>query len=137
MPQVLKDLEHYRDNHRFLLILSCAFAELLVSVLVESHCKHAKQINERHRDYSLAVRLTLLHELSVIPDELYVRLSWLRQQRNRAAHQAAFRFTSQHVPQWADKDHRTPDKLFSLCVNLLGVFWNNYVELFREKLPLQ
>lgn len=136
MPKILEDLERYRDNHRFLLILSCAFAELLVSVLIAERCKHAAEINERHRDYPLSVRLTLLHELTIIPHEHYIWLNWLRGQRNDAAHMAAFKFTKERLPAWGGQDHQTTDKLFSLCVNILGVFWNSHVELFREKLPL-
>ena len=136
MPTVLADLERYRSNHRFLLILSCAFAELLVSVLIAEKCKHATEINERNQDYPFAVRLTLLHELGIIPDAHYTWLSWLRRQRNDAAHRADFRFTTERLPEWGGPDHTTPEKLFSLCVNILGGFWNGHVELFREKLPL-
>lgn len=136
MPTVLQDLERYHDNHRFLLILSCAFAELLVSVLIADRCKHAAEINDRHRDYPLSVQLTLLHELNIIPDEYYTWLNWLRTRRNEAAHTATFKFTKERLPAWGGPDHQTPDKLFSLCVNILAIFWNSHVELFREKLPL-
>ena len=136
LPRVLADLEQYRDNHRFLLILSCAFAELLVSVLIDNHCKHAADINDRQRDFPLSVRLTLLHEVNVLADDHYMWLNWLRRQRNDAAHRADFKFTGDRMPPWGGKDHNSPDKLFSLCVNMLGVIWNSHVELFREKLPL-
>lgn len=128
-PQVLVDLERYRDNHRFLLILSCSFAELLVSVLIDRHCKHSSDINDRQRDYPLSVRLTLLHDH-------YIWLTWLRRQRNDAAHRADFKFTDNLMPPWGGADHKSADKLFSLCVNILSVIWNRHVELFRDRLPL-
>jgi hypothetical protein len=90
-----------------LLIFSCAFAELLVSVLIEESCKHAAEINERHRDYPLAVRLILLHELGIIHDAHYVWLNWLRQQPNDAAHRADFKFTKERLPDWGGQDHKT------------------------------
>ena len=136
-PRVLTDLERYRDNHRFLLILSCAFAELLVSVLIEERCKHAAEINNRHRDYPLPIRLTVLHELKVISDDEYVWLRWLRKRRNDAAHKAEFKVSDQMLPDWGGNDHRSPEKLFSLCVNIIAVIWNRHVLLFREKLPLE
>lgn len=137
LPAVLRDLERYRDNHRFLLILSCSFAELLIGTLIEEHCTEGKQINANTRDFSFSARLTLLHEMKILPDIQFQRLNWLRKHRNDAAHKPDFAFTSGSMPSWGGEDHRTPQQLFSLCVNILGVLWNQYVELFREKLPIE
>jgi hypothetical protein len=136
LPSVMRDLERYRDNPRFLLILSCSFAELLIATLIEEHCRNGKRINGNDRDFPFSVRLTLLHEMGVLQDPHFLWLNWLRKQRNNAAHEADFRFTAKSLPAWAGKHHRTPDKLFSLCVNILGLIWNQHVELFRARLPL-
>jgi hypothetical protein len=136
-PQVMRELEHYRDNHRLLLVLSCAFAELMIGTLIEDKCRKGKQINGNNRDFPFSVRLTLLNEMGLLDPVHFDRLNWLRQQRNDAAHKPDFRFTADRLPTWGGDDHRTPDKLFSLCVNVLGVFWNQHVELFRKKLPFE
>jgi hypothetical protein len=136
LPRVLRELEHYRDNHRFLLILSCSFAELLVGTLIEDKCKRGKSINRNSRDFPFSVRLTLLNEMGLLHDLHLQWFDWLRKQRNDAAHNADFRFTADRLPEWGGEAHRTPDKLFSLCANMLCIFWNQHVYLFREKLPV-
>lgn len=135
-PRILCELDHYRENHRLLLVLSCTFAELMIGTLIEAHCKDGKQINKNSRDFPFSVRLTLLRELDLLPENDFVWLNWLRKKRNDAAHKADFRFTADQLPEWGGPEHRTPDKLFSLCTNILGVVWNHHVELFREKLPI-
>jgi hypothetical protein len=136
LPRVLREPEHYRDNHRLLLIVSCSFAELLIGTLIEEKCKNGKQINSNTRDFPFSVRLTLLHEMGLLHDLHLQRFNWLRKQRNDAAHNPGFRFTADRLPDWVGDAHRTPDKLFSLCANILCIFWNNHVYLFREKLPV-
>jgi hypothetical protein len=136
-PRVLSDLERYRGNHRFLLVLSCSFAELMIGILIEERCKDGKSINERDRDFPFSVRLTLLREMGILSEPHFVWLNWLRKQRNDTAHEADFRFTADRLPAWGGDQHRTPEKLFSLCLNILAGVWNAYIDLFREKLPLE
>jgi hypothetical protein len=136
LPSIMLELKHYKDNPRMLAIVSSAFAELMISTLIRKHCKNGKAISNNSRDYPFSVRLTLLYELDIISSNEYKILNWLRKLRNDAAHNAEFKFTDQHMPSWADSSHKKADTLFSLCVNILGCFWNDRVELFREKIPL-
>jgi hypothetical protein len=134
MPTVLKDIGAFQQNHRFVLIQSCAFAELLCSILIDASCKHAAEINERSRDYPFSVKLTLLNELDVISDEMYSYLNWLRKQRNDAAHSATFVFNPDTIPNcdWA-RDHK--DHLWFVCSILLGMFWASHQDVFAAALP--
>lgn len=134
-PRVLHELQLFRDNPRFLLVLSCSFAELLMGTLIEEVCKDGKKINDNSRDYPFAVRLTLLHEMGHLHDLHFMWLNWLRKQRNDAAHKADFRFTNVHMPEWGGDEHRSKDKLFSLCANILGVVWNQNTPIYRVRLP--
>ena len=136
LPRVLRELDHYRDNPRFLLVLSCSFAELLIGTLIEARCKDGNRINDNTRDFPFSVRLTLLREMGLLHDLHFTWFNWLRKQRNDAAHKAGFRFTTDRMPEWGGDEHKTPDKLFSLCANVLCIFWNQHVELFRQKLPI-
>lgn len=135
LPNVLNELTRYQENHRLLLIVSCSFAELMVGTLIEEYCKRGKKINDNSRDFPFSVRITLLHELGLISEAEYQHLNWLRKRRNEAAHKPGFRFRKEHLPPWSDEFHDRPEKLCSLCINIVGVFWNNRVELFRERLP--
>ena len=137
LPSVLSELAHYKDNHRLLIVVTCTFAELMVTTIIEAECKRGKAINDSSRDFPFSVRLTLLYELDLISKAEYEAFNWLRKRRNDAAHQPGFAFDHSHMPSWADENHKTPDKLFSLCVTLISVFWNARVELFREKLPVK
>jgi hypothetical protein len=136
-PQVLCELEHYRDNPRFLLVLSCSFAELMIGTLIEARCKNGKGINDNVRDFPFSVRLTLLREMNVLHEAHFIWLNWLRKQRNDAAHKPEFRFTVGKLRDWGGEQHRTPDKLFSLCTNILAGVWNQHLDLFQEKLPIE
>ena len=136
LPRVLSELEHYRDNPRFLLILTCSFAELLVGTLIEARCKDGKKINDNTRDFPFSVRLTLLYELGLLHEPHFCWLTWLRKLRNDAAHKPNFRFTADRMPQWGGPEHQTKDKLFSLCANVVSILWNQNVALYREKLPI-
>ena len=135
LPRVLSELEHYRENPRFLLILTCSFAELLVGTLLEARCKDGKKINDNARDFPFSVRLTLLYEMGLLHELHFSWLNWLRKLRNDAAHKADFRFTANRMPEWGGPEHKTTDKLFSLCANVLCILWNQNTELYREKLP--
>ena len=136
LPKVVCELDRYRENYRFLLILTCSFAELMVGALIEEKCKNGKAINNNSRDFPFSVRLTMLNEMGHIHDIHFEWLNWLRKQRNDAAHKPDFHFTSDRMPAWAGEKHKTADKLFSLCVNILGIFWNQNVQLYRTKLPI-
>ncbi len=135
-PRVLHDLEHYRNNPRFLLVLSCSFAELLIGTLIEETCKDGKKINDNTRDFPFSVRLTLLREMGHLHDLHFKWLNWLRKQRNDAAHKPDFRFTDERMPEWGGDNHRTVEKLFSLCLNILAVVWNQHTSLYIRKLPI-
>lgn len=136
LPSVLSELNHYRDNHRLLLIVSCSFAELMIGTLIEEYCKRGQTINRNTRDFTFSVRLTLLHEMGLLHDLHLEWFNWLRKLRNEAAHQPGFRFTADRLPKWGGKDHNTPDTLFSLCLNIICIFWNQHATLFNEKLPI-
>jgi CRISPR/Cas system-associated endonuclease/helicase Cas3 len=136
LPAILKELNQYKNNHRLLLVVSCTFSELMVSTLIEAYCRNGKNINKNTRDFPFSVRLTLLYEMKILNEAEFKSLNWLRKKRNDAAHKPDFKFTNQHLPSWVDENHSNPDKLFSLCINIIGVFWNRHVQLFKEKLPV-
>ena len=137
MPSVINELFHHRANPRFLLVLTCSFAELLVGTMIEEHCKNGKQINSNSRDFSFSVRLVLLREMNLLDDSSFTRLNWLRKRRNSAAHDPGFRFTKDMIPEWAGKLHTSADDLFSICVNVIGPIWNSNTELFLRQLPVE
>ena len=136
-PRILHELEHYRENPRLLIVVSCTFAELMIGTLIEARCREGKRINKDNRDFPFSVKLTLLRQMNILHEDHFTWLNWLRKQRNDAAHEAEFQFTSNRLPTWGGDAHRTPDKLFSLCLNILANVWNEHVELFREKLPIE
>jgi hypothetical protein len=119
-----------------LIIVSSSFAELMIGTLIEERCKDGKRINQNSRDFTFSVRLTLLSEMGVLHPADFVCLNWLRKVRNDAAHSPDFRFTDDKMPEWGGEGHRTPDKLFSLCLNLLCGVWNRHAEVFRRRLPI-
>lgn len=137
LPSILNELNHFKNNHRLLLVVSCTFTELMVSTLIEKYCKNGKTINNNTRDFPFSVRLTLLYEMKILNEAEFISLNWLRKKRNDAAHKPDFNFTKEHLPNWVDKNHSEPDNLFSLCINIIGLFWNRHVSLFIEKLPLE
>jgi hypothetical protein len=60
------ELGRVKNEHRMLILLTSGFIELLVNALIDAHCKNSKKINDSNRDYTLSVKLVLLHEMGIL-----------------------------------------------------------------------
>src|SRR5258706_8857492 len=74
--RVMMEITKARDDDRVVVLVAHGFVELMVNTLIEVHCKNGKRIAEGNRDYPHSTKLVLLHELSLIDDELFARLNW-------------------------------------------------------------
>jgi hypothetical protein len=115
-----------------LILVTSGFLELLVNAVIDEKCKNAKKINENNRDYPFSVKLVLLNEMGLMSDGSFGNINWLRKVRNRAAHDAFFRVSSQELSQ-LKAEYRDPSKLHTLCLMIWGSFWNEHVDLFVKK----
>lgn len=125
---------------RFQVIIAQGMLELLVNTLVEKFCKDAEIIGEDNRDYPYSVKLVILHEKGVIPDNYFKWMNGLRRIRNEAAHAAVFELTQLSPKYWAPfqglKSTLTnfplddPKHFVFLCQEIFAGFWNLHVRLF-------
>ena len=97
--RVAAELDRVKDDERMLVLVTRGFVELLVNTVIDAKCKHAKKITGNNRDYSLSVKLVLLHELGLMSDDNFRRIDTLRKIRNQAAHDPIFRMTTDDLGQ--------------------------------------
>src|SRR5437016_4328569 len=96
--RVASDLSDLRDSPRMCILIASGFLELLTNALIDQHCKNPKTITkDSSRDFPYFVKLILLNELGLLPDDLYERLNAFRKLRNRAAHDAVFTVTEKEI----------------------------------------
>src|SRR6266496_4078411 len=88
---------------------------------------------EGNRDYPHSTKLVLLHELSLIDDELFARLNWLRKLRNRAAHEAFFLVTPNEMTSFPGRYPETHKNFADFCFITLGVLWNSHNGFFTPR----
>ena len=129
LPAMLSELESVKDNPRIVLVLACAFLEDLVGTLCEAKLKNHKEFKR----LSLSQKTAILAEVGHIHTDRAISIDWVRGIRNKVAHSAIYKIENSHMPSWADSEHKSADKTFSLCVLIIGCFWNENVDVFKEK----
>ena len=121
--KVLAEIARIGKEQRTLVIVTHAFIELMVNLLVQAKCKHGKEISNDSRGYSHSIKLTLLNELNIITDEEYKELNWLRKLRNKSAHDWDFTITPEQLNFFDDADSRNPEQFPRVCASMLHRFW--------------
>jgi hypothetical protein len=132
LAKFIAELTRVMDEHRMLVITTSGYLEMLVNTVIEVYCKNAKKINENNRDYSFSVKLVLLHEMGKITDANFANANWLRNIRNRAAHDPIFEVTRDDVAQLARGVGASKDFDYAVCLMIFTEFWNDHRLLFSK-----
>ena len=137
IQRLIEDLEKVPDHQRMQIIVTHCYLELLVHQLALATCKNKKIIEDSRRDFSQSVKVTLLHEASIISDEHALFLHWFRQRRNDAAHNVDFSIDRNHLKifsGYTSSDGVTPlddpSNIGLLCMEIVFGFWNQHVHIF-------
>lgn len=131
--QVFRELYIVRDHTRLLVLVAHGFIELLVNALIDHHLKNSKKVTSDSRSYPHSTKLLILNELGVLDDEQFIVFDWFRKLRNRAAHQPIFSVTDSDLSKITSDEYRDPQNFYSLCVALIGGFWNQHIPIFGPK----
>jgi hypothetical protein len=105
---------------------------MLVNTVIDAYCKNAKKITENNRDYSFSVKLVLLHEMGKISEENFANVNWLRDIRNRAAHDPVFEVTRDDVARLSFGGKKVTAFDYGVCGQIFGEFWNDHSLLFSR-----
>jgi hypothetical protein len=133
LETVLQEFELLQHHPRSCVIVMHGFIELLINTLVEEKCKSGKKMASNNRDYSHSVKLTLLHELDLLDEESFKKLSWFRKLRNDAAHEAVFTVTPDKLQMFAGTKFADVSHFPLLCMDIFMNLWNAYPDLFSSK----
>jgi hypothetical protein len=128
--QVFKELSLVQGHTRLLVLVAHGFIELMVNALIDHHLKNSKKVTSDSRSYPHSTKLLLLNEIGIIDDQRYKVFDWFRKLRNKAAHQPIFRVTKNELSVIADKKYHDPEKLYEICVDLIGGLWNQHIPIF-------
>jgi hypothetical protein len=128
LPRVLIELESVKEQPRIVLVLASAFIEDMVTTLCKSYLRNPERFTRLH----FAEKVHLLVEVGRMSEERATTIDWIRLKRNKVAHSALFVLDNSHMPDWADEHHKSADKTFSLCVQVIGCFWNEHLEIFKD-----
>jgi len=131
--QVFKELSLVKDHSRLLVLVTHGFIELLVNALIDHHLKNSKKVTSDSRSYPHSTKLLILNELGLLEDQEYKVFDWFRKLRNKAAHQPIFNVTKSELSKIATEEFKDPENFYSLCVALIGGFWNQHVPIFGPK----
>lgn len=113
-------------NNRTTVIVACCIVETLISDLIQQHTKHAS----KYRRLSLSAKLDILHELGIVSDFDYERISHLRKIRNDAAHNPIFEVDVSSIKDgWIKQSVYKHDRLNDFLINVACGFWNNHPEI--------
>jgi hypothetical protein len=127
LMRFFRELNKVKDDHRSLILITNGFLELLIETLIKTNCKNAKRITEDRRSYPYSAKLLLLNESGVLADETYRAFDWFRRLRNRAAHEPFFSIMPADLQRVKDDNLRRPEKFYTLCVHMIGAFWNAHI----------
>ncbi|KAF1708304.1 hypothetical protein CSC70_13145 [Pseudoxanthomonas kalamensis DSM 18571] len=112
-----------REKERMLLILTAGYIELLANCLAKE--RNLPEFKSLHQ------AIEKLRDLDLIDTELHELLHWLRDLRNRAAHEPFFRLQPEdvkHLPSyWSD-----PQYLEHACKGICGSLWNRHAATFDK-----
>jgi hypothetical protein len=135
-----KEMRSASHSPRFQIIIAQGMLELLVNTLVEQFCKDAEIIGEDDRSFPYSVKLVILHEKGLIPDNYFKWMNGLRRIRNEAAHEAVFELADLTPKFWTPfrglKSTLTnvsldePKNFVYLCQEIVSGFWNVHVRFF-------
>jgi len=131
--QVLAELEQFKDEPRFIVMVTAGMVELATNTLVDAHCKRAKAITESHRDFPQSVKLTILYELGVISEHHFHLLNWIRKRRNDAAHVPFFKLNPPDFENFANAEHRDVKNFKKVCALIIIDLWTSF---FAELAPV-
>jgi hypothetical protein len=135
------ELNNIKQNNRSLVIITHGYIELFLNRIIDEKCKNRKKrITSNNRDFSLSVKLILLHELNYIDDTMYNLLDGFRKIRNRAAHDASF---SIRKADWellnsgldrliVGESKRKPNDLHHFCKLLICAIWNENLDIISN-----
>jgi len=118
-----RELQKVKHDHRLLVLVTGGFIELLINALVDANCKNRHRITGKNREFSYSIKLVILHEISVLSDELFAVLNWFRQLRNRAAHDPFFDIEADDLKDLTLPRYQTPDGLIHLCNMITKEIW--------------
>ncbi len=133
METVLREFELLQHHPRSCVIVMHGFIELLINTLIEEKCKSGKKMAANNRDYPHSVKLTILHELGLLDEESFKKLTWFRKLRNDAAHEAVFTITSDKLQLFAGTKFANVSHFSLLCMDIFMSLWNSYAALFSSK----
>lgn len=119
-----------KGDPRSLILITNGFLELLIETLIKVKCKNSKKIINDSRSYPYSSKLILLHEIGVLKDNEFNVYDYFRKLRNRAAHEPFFTVTRKELDRFKGIKH-SEDKLYGICVDIVGSLWNKHVEVFR------
>jgi len=114
------------ESERAAVIFAFSVIESMVSDLINLKTRHPKSYSQ----LSMQVKLNLLHEMNEITDLEYESISWLRKQRNKAAHSPGFVVDKTQIQdRWIMQDLRGLGPLQKYLITVVGSFWNSRPEL--------
>jgi hypothetical protein len=132
LMKLLEQMKKVEGDQRSLVMVTHGFIEVIVNNLVLHFCKNGKLIigsdkgkNNGNQDYPHSVKVTLLHELSVISDHHFKLLTWFRKLRNDFAHKWEFVVTDGdgNLAEFEKSEHRDPSKFADLCRLIVSDLW--------------
>ena len=121
------------NNERAAVIVAFSMIEQFISDLLELRSKHPSS----YKHLSIAVKISLLHDIGELSDREFECIDWLRKQRNKAAHKRGFTVQREGI-----FNNRCMmgvlqgqlDPLREILLTTVGAFWNKHREIQRRYL---
>lgn len=122
-----------QQNPRIQLLLSGAFLELMLNVLIEDQCRLPFR---RYENLPLRTKLGLVYELyDTFEKPDYDRLIWFIDKRNEAAHEMHFSFSVNDIPdQWK---HTAVIDISTYCLVTLVLVYALNDKLIQDMVDLK
>jgi hypothetical protein len=132
----IEAVKQAKGHPRLLVLVTHGMIELIVNLLVEAACRHAKKIVNNRRDFGHSAKLLILHEKGVLSDHHYQLLDWFRRLRNDAAHEPFFELTANRLDALSTPEHREPTNFDHVCkIILLDLFFQHDTLIGHALLP--
>jgi len=116
------------ENERAAIIFAFSLLEQFVTDLLKIKSKHP----ELYNNLSVFLKVNLLHEIGAISDAEYESISWLRIQRNKAAHSPSYKVDLSGIKDnWVMSDLKNKTLLQKYLLTTVIGFWNVHTEIFK------
>lgn len=122
-----RKLDEAKNDDLKLVILAKTLLELMINILIIERTKNEKII--KNNEYTYAIKLVILNEKNIINDKVFKFLDAFRKIRNKAAHEPVFKLEDADL---RDLPIRKNEKLYDVCITMIGTLWNQNKDIFIQ-----